>query len=225
MKKSQLNTLYIVLGVAVLAAVVYFLLRNKEKKVVPASTVRSVAPLLLKGPAESNYPKVKPKFAEQDIRPDVSTVKIPARGGALPAPSQEYWAYTCPTGILTMGKNLVTPPEGASRREVMDCIFNYVKKYIPGIIRDLGLQGTVCDALAEGKAAAERFATEHVDSVLDSIFDKVGIRVLASAVKPLVRNIVVDEIASFLEKNHAKLAGPSPGLACPTPAAPEDEWA
>jgi len=139
------------------------------------------------------------------------------------------YAFVCPAGgnlVSDLGKiamKLYKVPEGTTRIEILGCL----KKYIPQIIKEVGLSGEVCKALTKGKQAATDFVDNNVGRIVDKILDTAKLGVLSSIVKPLISNAVDDVVTKFIIANHTKLAGPG-GLNCPVdiaPVAPEDEWA
>ena len=145
------------------------------------------------------------------------------------------YAFVCPasTGsptieklIVDLGKiamKLYNVPEGTTRVEIFGCL----KKYIPLLIKELGLSGKVCEALSKGKQAATNFVDKNINVIVDKILDISRLGVLAPIVKPLISNAVDDVVTKFIIANHTKLAGPA-NLNCPVdvaPVAPEDEWA
>lgn len=142
-----------------------------------------------------------------------------------------YRAYTCPTGIPQMVKDAVNLPEGAERTEVLKCIKNYVMikvtpllKTIPTIITALGLQGETCKVLQTGKTFVDDFVNNNINGVLTYIFNKLNLSFASNIIRPLLQTVVQDYVNNFIIKNHTKLAGPAPGLNCPEPPAPEEEW-
>ena len=149
-------------------------------------------------------------------------------------PSQlkkEYYryAFVCPAGgnlvsdLSKIAMKLYRVPEGTTRIEILGCL----KKYIPQIIKEVGLSGEVCKALNKGKQAATDFVDNNVGRIVDKILSKAGLGSLTAIVKPLINSAVDDVVTNFIIANHTKLAGPG-GLNCPVdvaPVAPEDEWA
>jgi len=139
------------------------------------------------------------------------------------------YAFTCPaTGnfindLTRIAGKLYKVPEGTTRFEILSCL----KRYIPLLIKELGLSGEVCKVLSQGKNAAVNFVNDNVEQIVDKILDTAKLGILAPVVKPLIFNVVDDIVTKFIIDNHTKLAGPQ-GFSCPVdiePVAPEDEWA
>lgn len=137
--------------------------------------------------------------------------------------TDEYYAdYVCPSTIVRLGTAFASPPSGVTRRQIITCIFNYMKPKIMMLITTLGLTDQVCDSISLGKDKINDFVNENIDGVMIKIFDTLGITLPIGNLKNLVKNVVTEELNNFIMNNHKKL---STGLNCPLPPAPEDEWA